>query len=407
MSPLARRYSTNERLVQSCANSSRAKAQTSMQSIRIQGRTSVEDVLSWRLSDCDKVRIGRRSGFEAGAQGLALSTLAALRPGNYSPVLECDFEEPQEPNDIESTLLGSTFGFALVRLASRVQFRTRPASLEFKQRLSALYRARQGILGLGTSRSMVCIDPVFSLPPAVAVGAATPSPDYFPPPSTFAGMLNRMVEQMGFRRLLASNEESSVVSFVYETLRNSWEHGLAVSATRRSRSTRALLAEKLVLASSDLSSRHLSPELRMYLERISETNQGDLGLGVICLTVADQGDGIQSTLPLKDGLLHETPAERLARAFLPGESRKPIGVVKRGLGLPSVISSAHHLQALVRITSGNLVVGQDFSMREDKYPRLNFDAIRELPLDFACGTCVSIFVPEFAFSLDQRSLFQR
>lgn len=367
----------------------------------------MEDVVSWRLSKCGLVRIGRRSGFEAGAQGLALSMLSALEPGVHAPVLDCDFEEPLEPSDFEGTLLGGAFGFALVRLASKIHFAGRPASVEFKPRLSALYKARNGILGLGTSRSMICPDPVFSLPPALAPGATESSPDYFPPPSSFAAVLNGMVQGMGFRRLLASSEESSVVSFVYEALRNSWEHGLAVDKARRSRSTRALIAEKLVLLSSDLSSRQLSPELKQYLERISETNRGDLGLGVICLTIADQGDGIQSTLPPKETISGETPPERLARAFVPGESRKPTGVVKRGLGLPSVVSAAYHLQALIRITSGNLSVAQDFSMGHDKYPRLNFDALQTLPNDFTCGTCVSIFFPEFAFSLDQRSLFTR
>jgi hypothetical protein len=377
-----------------------------MTSIRVQERTSVEDLLSWRLAECSGLRIGRRSGFEAGAQGLAMSLLSALRGGEHDLSLECDFEEPTDPLDIQGTLLGGAFGFALVRLASRVLFGGRPASTEFKQRLSSLYKQKQGILGLGTARSLVCPDPVFSLPPALAGGAGAAAPDYFPPPSAFANILNGMVHGMGFRRLLASSEESSVVSFVYEALRNSWEHGLAIDRFRRSRSTRALIAEKLVLLSSDLSSRQLSPELKQYLERVAETNRGELGLGVICLTISDQGDGIQSTLPPTE-ILGETAAQRLARAFVPGESRKPKGVVKRGLGLPSVVSAAHSLQALIRITSGNLAVGQDFSTGAEKYPRLNFDALQELPENVACGTCISIFVPEFAFNLDQRSLFWR
>jgi hypothetical protein len=376
-----------------------------MTSIRVQERTSVDDVLAWQLASCEMIRMSRRSGFEPGAQGLALSSLAALRPGHQAPVLECEFEEPTNIAELESTLLGSAFGFALARLTSRIQFAGRAATVRFKPLLGELYKTRNGVLGAGSSRSIVCPDPVFPLPPALAQAGTVPPPEFFPAPSAFTALLNSIVEAMGFRRLLASTEESSIVSFVYEALRNSWEHGLSVDASRRARSTRALIVEKVVLQGSTLTNRHLSDELKQYLERIVEANRRELGLGVICLTVSDQGDGIQATLPCKENLAEETPAQRLARAFLPGESRKPTGVVMRGLGLPSVVSAAHNLQALMRITSGNLIVGQDFSVGEDKYPRLNFDTMRQLPDDFVCGTCVSIFVPEFAFDLDQRSLF--
>jgi hypothetical protein len=281
------------------------------------------------------------------------------------------------------------------------------ASQAFKPLLSALYKKRGGVLGSGSSQSIVCADPVFSLPPVLAPLGSTSSPDFFPAPSAFTTVLNGVVRSMGFRRVLASNEESTVASFVYEALRNSWEHGLAIDSSRRSRSTRALIAEKLVLQAGDIANRNLSSELKEYLERISEANHGELGLGVLCLTVADQGDGIQSTLPPNPEEPAETPAQRLARAFLPGESRKPAGVVKRGLGLPSVVSAAHRLQALIRISSGNLAVHQDFSTGENKYPKLDFEATRQLPDDFVCGTCVSIFFPEFSFDVDQTSLFGR
>jgi hypothetical protein len=237
--------------------------------------------------------------------------------------------------------------------------------------------------------------------------SAPSSSDSFPSPSTFAHLLNSEVRSMGFRRALASSEESSIVSFIYEAFRNSWEHGRSSDASRRARSTRALIIEKIVLQSGDLESRHLSDDLKSYLDRVAESNKGGLGLGVICFSIADQGDGIQTTLPLKDGAQHETPIERLARAFIAGESRKPVGIVQRGLGLPNVVSAAHSLQALMRVASGNLTAEQDFSLSEDKYPRLNLKSIKQLSDDVSCGTCMTLFVPEFAFDLDQRSLFTR
>jgi hypothetical protein len=375
-----------------------------MSNVRVLERTAIDDVVAWQLGTCETLRVSKRSGFEPGAQGLALATLAALDPSVSEMLLECDFEEPRSTDDLGSTFFAGAFGFALARRIRRIQFAGQPASAGFKALLSALYRQNDGVLGSGSTRSIICVDPVFPLPPVLAEGAVAPVVDSFPAPSVFTLLLNRIVKDMGFRRLLGSSEESSIVSLVYEALRNSLEHGISVVPSRRARSTRALIVEKVVLQSADLTSRRLSPELKEYLERIAEANEGALGLGVVCLTVADQGDGIQSTLPPK---AEEAPGARLARAFEPGESRKPAGVVSRGLGLPKVVSAAHHLQALIRVTSGNLVVGQDFSTGENKYPQLNFKAVRQLPEGFVSGTCLSVFIPEFSFDLDQSSLFRR
>jgi len=375
-----------------------------MTTIRIQERTALDDVTAWCLTSCDTLRASRRSGFEPGAQGLALGSLAALGPRSNEILFECDFDEPRNSDEIRATIFATAFGFALARLAKRIQFAGKPASAAFKPLLSTFYKSSEGVLGIGTTRSVVCADPVFPLPPSLAPAGTIPSPESFPAPSAFASLLNGIVKDMGFRRLLASSEESGVVSFVYEALRNSWEHGLAADPIRRARSTRALIVEKVVIQGSDLANRRLSAELKAYLERVAEANQGDLGLGIVCFTVADQGDGIQTTLPAR---AEESTEARLARAFLPGESRKPAGVVSRGLGLPNVVSAAHRLQALIRITSGNLAIGQDFSTGENKYPRLDYQAVGRLPDGFTSGTCVSIFLPEFAFDLDQANLFRR
>ncbi|WP_454872518.1 hypothetical protein [Paraburkholderia xenovorans] len=376
-----------------------------MTSIRVQERTSIDEVLTWRIAQCDAITVSRRSGFEPGAQGLALAALASVRPGRDAPCLDCDFEEPETLDDLESTFFGSAVGFALPRLISDIQFQNTPASPEFKRRLGELYKLRRGILGSGRSKAIICADPVFPVPPCLTPeGTQAVS---FPTPSVFSSLLNAEVQSIGFRRALASTGESSVVSFVYESLRNSWEHGISLDVHRRARSTRALIIEKIVLQKSDLASRQISAELKDYLVRIVEANRDDLGLGVICLSIADQGDGIQATLPAKTDCPDETHAERLLRAFIPGESRKPAGVVQRGLGLPNIISAAHGLQALLRVASGDLVASQDFSFGEDKYPDLKLDSIRQLSDNALRGTCISLFIPEFAIDLDQRSLFSR
>ena len=359
----------------------------------------MEDVLSWNLPACDAIRISKRSSFEPGAQGLALACLASLNPRSTRAVLCCEFEEPQSESAFEETLFASGFGTALSRLVPRIEFQGASCSDAFKVLLASVYKAKEGIFGAGNSMSIVCPDHVFSLPPALTrLGNGT---DDYPPPSSFQQLLARLAHQMGFQRLLGSTEESSIISFIYEALRNSLEHGISADAVRRRRSTRALIIEKLVLQ-GDISQRHLSPELKAYLERILDYHRGHLGLGVVCLTVADQGDGIQATLPPKGD---ETSVQRLARAFEPGESRKPVGIVSRGLGLTNVVASAHRLQALVRITSGSLQVGQDFSLADEKYPILDFDSVRKLSDETPRGTSVSIFFPELGLDLDQRPLF--
>lgn len=371
-----------------------------MTTIRILERTSMEDVLSWKMPDCSVIRLSRRSSFEPGGQGLALSSLAALNPQCSHLLLSCDFEEPQSDADFDDTPFSSAFGFALIRVVKKIEFNGKTASNFFKIRVGKFYKAREGILGSGSSTSVVCPDPVFFLPPALAkLGAG--EEDSYPAPSAFQALLTRVVQRMGFSRLLGSSAESSVIDFVYEALRNSQEHGITTDQSRRSRSTRALIVEKLVLQ-GNLAHRQLSDELRDYVERIVEYNR-DLGLGLVCLTVADQGDGIQATLPPRTD---ESAEARLARAFESGESRKPTGVVKRGQGLPSIVSSAHHLQALVRITSSDLQVGQDFSLTISPYPKMDFDRIHRLPV-VPRGTSVSIFFPEFDFDIDQKPLFGR
>jgi hypothetical protein len=376
-----------------------------MTSIRIPERASVEDVLSWDVPACSTIRLTKRASFEPGAQGLALALLSILPSSEV--VVECDFGEPSTPAEVVATLFSSAFGFSLARLARRLNFEGKSSSPAFKPLLSTTYKGVGGVLGIGTSRSAVCADPVFPMPPLLA--AKNPSEgsqgaDPFPAPSAFAAFLNNIVTEMGFRSLLRSSEEAGVVAFVYEALRNSWEHGRSSEPVRRARGTRALIVEKLVLQGGDLSGRRLSPELKDYALRINEAHGSELGLGVVCLTVADQGNGIANTLPAKEG---ETATERLIRAFAPGESRKPASVVQRGLGLPKLVSSAHQLQALLRVSSAGLTIGQDFSLYDSKYPTLELKGVREVPNAAGAGTAVSIYLPEFAFNLDQSPLFGR
>ena len=333
---------------------------------------------------------------------MALSALASVRPGESALALDCDFNEPTSADELFQTPLASAFGFSLTRLARHTYFLGRAASASFPSLMGDYYKAKRGLFGAGLSYSAICADPVFPLPPALGMPSEKSTPPLFPPPSAFDRFLQKTARDLGFRRALASHESIGITSFVYEAVRNSFEHGITNDPARKKRSTRAIIVEKIVLQNIQTPTTRFSPELNDYVERIREAHQDDLGLGILCLTVADQGDGIQATLPAK---ANETDQQRLARAFQPGESRKPHGIVSRGLGLPNIVSAAHHLRALVRITSRNLVVGQDFSLAASKYPAMDFQTVRSLPANCMCGTCISVFVPEYAFNVDQASLF--
>src|SRR5450755_4007744 len=135
-----------------------------MTTIRIQERTALDDVVAWGLATCDTLRVSKRSNFEPGAQGLALATLSALKPSQSEVVFECEFDEPRNSDELGPTIFASAFGFAMARLVRRIQFMGKPASPAFKPLLSAFYKSNDGVLGTGTTRSVVCADPVFPLP---------------------------------------------------------------------------------------------------------------------------------------------------------------------------------------------------------------------------------------------------
>jgi hypothetical protein len=129
------------------------------------------------------------------------------------------------------------------------------------------------------------------------------------------------------------------------------------------------------------------------------------GGGVVCITVCDQGDGILGTLPAISS--QESRDARFARAFREGESRKPLGMVSRGLGLPNLAEASFRLHALIRVWSDDQYLSQDFSLAEGKYPGLTFSATQRVVKNTQLGTCLSIFLPAPTEHPDQVQLFRR
>lgn len=369
--------------------------------IRIAERTSVSEVLGWTLSDDTEFVLFKSSSFLPGAQGIAVATLRTLGMSSSKLTLTCEFQEPGTASEAEDYLFGTPFGFSLVRLATTINFLPGivPKGGNFKRLMGRLYVDERGCLGVGKQTSLISVDPRFPFPPVLKEDVQAGDVE-FPAPSKFLSVLAEMAASIGFSRALTSAVESPLIDYIYEIARNSWEHGIPTACAPNA-STRAVILEKIVIQENDQFGRY--PDyLQEYLLRVKEEMGAQLGVGVLCVTVVDQGIGIQTTLPAKEG---ESDASRLERAFGDGESRKPKGSISRGMGLSKALSAAFKLRAMLQICSDGLLGMQDFSTGEDKYPGINLEVSR-IANDLYFGTSISLFVPEFSGSLDQPSLFE-
>jgi len=376
-------------------------------SIQVTSRSSANDIIRWQLNEDVELRISKSSGFEPGCEGLALSALRAVAKNSIRLHVVCDFPEPQSELELSTTLLATPFGISATRLAASMSFGGGgyASSLQFKALQGALYRKQQGMFGSGNYRAFICADPMFFVPPVFL--ARMGDTEGFPPPSALRKALHEAMSEMGFSSVLESKTEAPLLSFIYELFQNSAEHGQS-SEEGLGRSTRALIVQKIVVQGGDLEARHLSPEIRGYLSRVAEEQKNRVGLGVVCITIADQGVGIQGTLPISGEFENHSPEEtteqRFIRAFKAGQSRKQSGEMQRGLGLATAIKAAFDLNALVNIWSDNLYCSQDFSTGEIRYPVLSIESVQTLPRHVSFGTTVSIFLPEFTNSPDQGQL---
>lgn len=365
---------------------------------------TIEEVRAWNMSAVDGFRLTRSSSFEPGAHGLALAKLATHKKGEL--LVQCAFPEPESADDFEASLLGGPFGVSLIRHSRAVTFgpEDKPATKALDENLARFYRQRGGLLGKGQSCALVCVDPGHKLPPKLRAYAKHEDRDFPLDQSDFRQLLSSMASVLGFRSFLSSATESSLNSFVFECFVNSQEHGQSTTNCVARQGVRSILIEKVVVSGTTKHDK-LSKGLQEYIARSSEAAKSKLGLGLVCLTIADQGDGIQVTLPAVSS--QESATDRFARAFGGGVTRKPQGEIKRGLGLSYALSAAHKMRARIEIHSSGVHYVQDFSFEESAYPELDVSAVAEDKSSEGCGTTVSIWVPEFESGLDQPDLFDR
>jgi hypothetical protein len=354
-------------------------------------------VKAWTYAPRLRVSVVSAPAFEAGVMGIAMARLSAFvnRGARISLTLQKDL--PKEAQDFERTIWCSPFGFLLLLIAHDSFLADKPLDMQLVKKLAFdNYRQQLGGIGKGNQIHWISIDPAIPLPPILPLSEEKG----FPTPSDFAELISTSVQRMG-TFVLSSVTEQPIASFIYETARNSYEHGRIDSAGSTTRGIRSISLERLIFANrGEVSQRNLPDHLKTYFRTLF--NDGRFGRQVFCLSIMDQGLGIQGTLP---SMPHETSVQRLSRAFRDGESSKPQGEANRGLGLSNVLFAARDLGALLQIYSAGLFVYQDFLNPDDKYPALAPSVIDEAKGADLQGTVISLFIPQHETSPDQKELF--
>ena len=353
--------------------------------------TTLESVLKWRSSATQTIRLTRSSSFEPGALGVAVSALRAISRAS-TIFVECSFQAPTGIESLANTPFFSAFGYSLARLASTITFADQRQDLtsEFKSLLAKAYKEKQGCFASGTLSSIFSADPHYKIPPCLAELRGSAEEVYLR--SHYQRLLQQQVKGLGFERMFSEWGQDWILDLVFELFQNTEDHARPTSEDSFKRSIRAITLEKLSSPEPILRSRELSPYLKGYLTRVTSDPRWELGLGFLFITVSDQGRGIHSTLGRKGA---ESVSECFARAFRPGESRKPSGETERGAGLDRAARAAFELEGCIHVVSGGLRYVHDFSFESQKYPGLLFKDIESFPNLAESGTSFTVVIPEY------------
>jgi hypothetical protein len=375
--------------------------------VKLADQATLEDVASWAPHNAARITfvLNRSSRFEPGAEGLALSYLASIEIEQTEVHVKAEHNFPNSANDLFATVLSSTFGFALLRLAKSLVFADSDSNQlqNFRQFAGRTYDDCRGVLGLGDRVEIIAFDPRRPVPRALLARAHTVDQDGLPLPSAFQQDLVRILAGMGMPEIASPSTLPTVISFVYELFLNTVQHGLPSDLKRLARSTRAIALSKIVFNAATVEERNLSRPIKDYLLRISELEKRATGIHVVCISVMDMGDGIQNTLPtvlIED----ETGIQRLGRAFGAGESRKSKSTIERGLGLHKVLAATMRLHGRLQVISAGVGLTKDFSLGEDRLPSMIGASETRYPSQFSHGTSVALFIPDLASNIDQRRL---
>jgi hypothetical protein len=325
---------------------------------------STDDISAWGRNDHDVlIKATRDSKFSVFSEGIALGKLHELLANDTSVRLCTTFPiQSLGPSAAASRLgiLGGLFGLSLISSASSV---TDSTGRDLKEPLLvALWKNVQdsgGVVGDAKRRDVVFRDSDYSIPKCLRDGVQKS----FPLPEHFKGLLKRLgAEISGETYFGLSLLEDDVITFLYEAAHNSHEHAREDAEQRAIEGIRGISIEKFNFASrAEVDRRRNIPGLvRDYFRRTLDFSKRN---AFLAFSVSDLGLGIHNTIPRLSPTVEETPWERLNRAFLPGQSRKPTGSdISRGMGLKKMLDSARRLRAFLFVRSAELVGYIDFSV---------------------------------------------
>lgn len=319
-----------------------------------------------KINESPHFVLSRASGFSLLAEPAALSFIYCCHRKGDSPTADIQFTTPNldELDDSGAGKLGilnSLFGLALLDTALTIRDR---AGQDIQNPLFSslwdLIIARRGVLGAGDYTVFVSRDPSMPIPEILRDPARAGDRRVFPYRDTFAAVLSTVADEMGIATDLGlGSAEQALMTFLYEIARNAHEHG------RTQEGMRGIIVQKFrALSRDELERRAVFPlEMRPYLTRVWSPNTAKGVL--IAITIVDTGPGIHRTLPSKPD---ESEWDRLCRALLPGESRKPTGLPGRGEGFSNVLQalrSCEALRAFLLVRSGDLLGYRDFTERDE------------------------------------------
>lgn len=382
-----------------------------MQNIRIQSFNTFEDIAKWKASKGDKVTflVPKEARFVTLAEGIAIGRLHDLRTHDCEVTVKLTFpiQSGLSTDEVWKVLvsipfLNGPFGLDLLLSATEVVDNVGTSVRDYL--LSGFWSEiirREGLIGDGKRLCVISREPSVPLPACLMERGQLD----FPSPSKFTRLLESVATLLGGGQGLAfSTAEQGLSTFLYETARNSWEHGRETIDGTVEKGARGIVVEKLMVQNAkDLASRRDVPEfLRNYLERVHEA-RGKKAMFVIAVTVADYGRGIHKTLPSK---ADEDDWHRLLRAFQKGQSRKPkASDLNWGEGLPNIVDVCRPpLKGFLFVRSAELSGYADFSLPSKEIDLLN---PMETLVSDSCGSSISVVwaLAESGQTHDQQMLF--
>lgn len=366
---------------------------------------TLEEIHDWTPDSVGDVifQITRESAFSLLAEGVAIGKLHELWRSGTNLVVRTTFPIHVDtlfrriPEVGGLGLLATAFGLALASKASSVLDSSgREVSDSLFSALWATVHKVGGVLPAGAKQYVLFRDPDYSIPQCLREdGRRT-----FPRLGRFRSLLARLGSEITYGKGLgASHAEAQLVTFLYEAALNSDEHASGSSGAVQG--IRGIIIEKTLYHRwAGLDDRPQVPDLiKPYIRRTWENTEGDLMFS--SYTVADLGPGIHRTLPEK---ANESSWDRLNRALLPGESRKPRGSgLSVGQGFTQILRAARDLRAFLFIRSAEMSGFKDFSRPAEQ---IESPLSRFAESMHGCvGSSVSLLWPFPEISPDQMQLF--